>query len=134
MKIRNFCVKISPAFFYASPCDISRMYMYRLVENWGYNVRQSIVSLGSSLHSFQSPVFLPPPRLFLSSCYRRLTIFQSKDCPFFSERDAKSSPSGPIVSILGTGTGKTFYSHWCGEGGNSEGWATVELQVVRTGH
>lgn len=66
-------------------------------------LRQSIVSLGPSLRSFHSP---PSPPLFppplLPSCYRRLTIFRSEDCPFFSERDAKSSPSGPMVSILGT--------------------------------
>lgn len=40
------------------------------------------------------------------------------------------------LRVLGDGNGEDFffYSHWCGEGGNSEGWATVELQVVRTSH
>lgn len=57
--------------------DIPCIYTYQLIENWGYSVRQSIVSLGSSLRSFQFPVFLLPLPPFHSSCYRWLTIFRS---------------------------------------------------------
>lgn len=70
-------------------------------------MRQSIVSLGSSLRSFQfSSSFLPSSsfRLVLSATYY---LPVGEDPPLFSSRDAKSSVSNPMA-YLGDGNGQDF--------------------------
>lgn len=73
-------------------------------------------AVSSSLPRFPSS---SSSSVFLLSVTYYLPV--DEDPPFFLERDAELSPSSPTVYLSGTGTGKTFYSHWCGEGGNSEG-------------